>query len=366
MQLLVKSGCLHADTDQYAPERRPDTRSVRQPSHVNQCATLAAPQFHTAAREPHQAADFTTEWGGGLSDDDFQAAPSICAPVQPAKPFSKAGCLQKRPQPTDSHSTRHVPLAKRMREISNTLKEQEQYSSASKVLKSVKAAASVPRKPAVPLQSAARFNTHANPPPTARSHGTGATRAPNGSASALGAARAKQPAAVPRVGSSTARPAAQAQPGNPASLSTTATLNTQASEPTNESTTPFLSAMNPTPFQQRGNNNTTQQTEAPSPIPPALLQRWLAYRPPPGHYTGLQLSQCVPGCKFLVDSFSKVAQKSGTRSFFLTHFHYDHYMGLSKKFSAGTIYCTSETARLVQLKIKARLLHGVATLLLPE
>jgi hypothetical protein len=98
----------------------------------------------------------------------------------------------------------------------------------------------------------------------------------------------------------------------------------------------------------------------PSPVSPALLQRWLAYRPPPARCCGLPLSQCVPGAPFLVDSFSRESQKSGTRAFFLTHFHYDHFRGLSKGFSSGTIYCTAETARLVQLRLKVQFCAGPA------
>eukprot|EP00892_Ulva_mutabilis_P001364 jgi/Ulvmu1/11228/UM072_0065.1 len=92
----------------------------------------------------------------------------------------------------------------------------------------------------------------------------------------------------------------------------------------------------------------------PSPVPHELLERWLAYTPPPAPFRGLPRSHCVPGGKFVVDQFSKAAQSSGVKHFFLTHFHYDHYGGLSKHFKAGHIYCTEETSRLVQHKLKVQ------------
>lgn len=36
----------------------------------------------------------------------------------------------------------------------------------------------------------------------------------------------------------------------------------------------------------------------------------------------------------------------------LTHFHADHYMGLSKGFKQGRIICTPITAALVRLKLR--------------
>eukprot|EP01043_Picozoa_sp_COSAG02_P088181 COSAG02_NODE_25335_length_661_cov_1.740214_1_plen_102_part_01 len=40
-----------------------------------------------------------------------------------------------------------------------------------------------------------------------------------------------------------------------------------------------------------------------------------------------------------------------TRSYFLSHFHSDHYGGLDDRFGAGKIYCTQITASLVAAKL---------------
>ncbi|KAK9914751.1 hypothetical protein WJX75_000111 [Coccomyxa subellipsoidea] len=45
--------------------------------------------------------------------------------------------------------------------------------------------------------------------------------------------------------------------------------------------------------------------------------------------------QKVPGLPFLVDRFGKGTEKATCKSWFLTHFHSDHYKGLTSKFKAG-------------------------------
>ena len=58
----------------------------------------------------------------------------------------------------------------------------------------------------------------------------------------------------------------------------------------------------------------------------------------------------TPG-PFAVDCFqgkqSQILAERGTTSWFLSHFHSDHYMGLKKNFGAGRVYCTMVTAKLV-------------------
>lgn len=58
----------------------------------------------------------------------------------------------------------------------------------------------------------------------------------------------------------------------------------------------------------------------------------------------------IPGTDFVCDGFM-YAKSAQTRNFFLTHFHSDHYGGITKNWNAGVIYCSLETANLVHQKL---------------
>ncbi|XP_022139623.1 DNA cross-link repair 1A protein-like isoform X2 [Momordica charantia] len=58
---------------------------------------------------------------------------------------------------------------------------------------------------------------------------------------------------------------------------------------------------------------------------------------------------CIPGTPFRVDAFRHL--RGDCFHWFLTHFHMDHYQGLTKSFRHGMIYCSPITAKLVNMKI---------------
>ncbi|XP_065848777.1 uncharacterized protein [Euphorbia lathyris] len=57
----------------------------------------------------------------------------------------------------------------------------------------------------------------------------------------------------------------------------------------------------------------------------------------------------VPGTPFRVDAFKYL--RGDCSHWFLTHFHMDHYQGLTRSFCHGKIYCSLITAKLVNMKI---------------
>jgi DNA repair metallo-beta-lactamase len=61
----------------------------------------------------------------------------------------------------------------------------------------------------------------------------------------------------------------------------------------------------------------------------------------------------VPGTDFLIDAFMFLSHRpTFSSNWFLTHFHSDHYAGLTKHFNNGRIYCSEVTRNLIVAKLK--------------
>ncbi|KAK6125227.1 hypothetical protein DH2020_041027 [Rehmannia glutinosa] len=88
----------------------------------------------------------------------------------------------------------------------------------------------------------------------------------------------------------------------------------------------------------------------------ALSSLSLPPQPPPNNPivpspASLPHSKLIPKTRFIVDGF-KHADPSFSVSYFLSHFHSDHYTGLSPQWSKGIIYCSSITANLLHQILK--------------
>ncbi|PIN13556.1 ATP-dependent DNA ligase I [Handroanthus impetiginosus] len=70
--------------------------------------------------------------------------------------------------------------------------------------------------------------------------------------------------------------------------------------------------------------------------------------PPPA---SIPHSKLIPKTRFIVDGF-KHADSNFSVSYFLSHFHSDHYTGLFPQWSKGIIYCSSTTAKLLHQVLK--------------
>ncbi|CAH8257254.1 unnamed protein product [Arabidopsis lyrata] len=72
--------------------------------------------------------------------------------------------------------------------------------------------------------------------------------------------------------------------------------------------------------------------------------------PPKPPFSSLSIPQSkrIPKTNFIVDLFRFPQHSSTSVAFFLSHFHSDHYSGLSSTWSKGIIFCSHKTARLVE------------------
>ncbi|EOA33487.1 hypothetical protein CARUB_v10019664mg [Capsella rubella] len=76
------------------------------------------------------------------------------------------------------------------------------------------------------------------------------------------------------------------------------------------------------------------------------------FPPPKPPFSSLSIPQSkrIPKTNFIVDlfRFPQHSSSSSSVAFFLSHFHSDHYSGLSSSWSRGIIFCSHKTARLVE------------------
>lgn len=93
----------------------------------------------------------------------------------------------------------------------------------------------------------------------------------------------------------------------------------------------------------------SQQPSLPHPLPPIP--------------SSLPRTKLIPNTRFVVDGFKYAGDFSV--SYFLSHFHSDHYCGLTPSWSRGVIYCSSTTARLLVEVLKVPV-HFVVQLPLCE
>ena len=78
----------------------------------------------------------------------------------------------------------------------------------------------------------------------------------------------------------------------------------------------------------------------------ATVQQWAAIFPPIKKPQRIPSYKILDGMPIAVDAF-RYGAIEGCTAYFLSHFHSDHYAGLSKRWAHGPIYCTRETERLV-------------------
>ncbi|KAL8263416.1 hypothetical protein R6Q59_024765 [Mikania micrantha] len=84
------------------------------------------------------------------------------------------------------------------------------------------------------------------------------------------------------------------------------------------------------------------QSTSPPPLSFSLLS---SHSPLPPIPTDFPVPKLIPKTKFIVDGFRFSGDYSV--SYFLSHFHSDHYGGLNANWSRGIIFCSPITARLV-------------------
>ncbi|KAM7529810.1 hypothetical protein LguiB_033220 [Lonicera macranthoides] len=90
----------------------------------------------------------------------------------------------------------------------------------------------------------------------------------------------------------------------------------------------------------------TSLSSSQSPTPPPLSFSLLSnHSPLPPIPTNIPQSKLIPKTRFIIDGFKFSGDYS--ISYFLSHFHADHYTGITSNWSKGIIFCSNSTARLL-------------------
>ncbi|KAK3392939.1 eukaryotic translation initiation factor 3-like protein [Podospora didyma] len=76
-----------------------------------------------------------------------------------------------------------------------------------------------------------------------------------------------------------------------------------------------------------------------------------ASRGKPAYKRTCPFYKIMPGFSICVDAF-RYGAVEGCNAYFLSHFHSDHYMGLSASWTHGPIYCSKVTGSLVKMQLK--------------